>query len=430
MEAKIKKIVLLGAILGLSVVSAVAFSSSNLIQKSMTGAAEQEYSVSLGNISSAEASAASFTRQSSGGTNITFNTYGTVSALANCVMNMPYGNDSCVYNVTPITGMKSVTFQVANHLNVKLLYGSSLDSLEYATETFDDSLLNQDITVDFSNTVNVKYFKLIHFKGTGAQLKSFTVNYACAEKPIRGSTFNPDAGFTKDVDYSATDIITVDFKFTSASDTYLNIALLTDWSNGYGYFEIRANGTMGSYDGVHLYTLDDGYMRVVFDVAQLTKIQGGTPTTVGILFIRGSWTTGSGYVDVEPTSRALKTYAVEAQFANPTNYQCNISGSQIRANSGMIFTVSFDPEVSEKKSFTIAVMTDWSNWYGNFSVYNDGSASGGLKGFKIGEHTYQFFIDHLPSATTITGTPGDVAFIYLRGANMSVGGAITIAALL
>ena len=95
-----------------------------------------------------------------------------------------------------------------------------------------------------------------------------------------------------------------------------------------------------------------------------------------------------------------------------------------------MFTVNFDPTVTDKKSFTIAVMTDWNNFYGNFNIYNDGSANGGMKGFKIGEHSYQFFIDSLLSSTNVNGTPGDVAFIYLRGANMAVGGTITIAAII
>ena len=151
METRIKKFVLLGSVFTISMISAIALISSNFMEKSsMTRATDPEYSVSLGNVSSAEASAAAFTRQSSGGADITFNTYGTVSALANCVMNMPYGNDSMVYNVTPITGMKSITFQFANHANVKLLYGSSLDSFEYATVIFWFKIVSSNMSVAYS----------------------------------------------------------------------------------------------------------------------------------------------------------------------------------------------------------------------------------------------------------------------------------------
>ena len=431
MNKKKRILVLMSATLSTAVLAIAIFAGrASSKNRFMTKANEPEYSVSLGNVSAAEASAGAFTRNSTGGASITFNTYGTVSALSNYVMNMPYGNDSMVYNVTPITGITSFTFRVANRANVKLMYGSSLDNLEYVTETFDDTILNQDITIDVVGAVNVSYFKLVHFKGTGAQLKSFTINYACAAKPNRGVEFNPENGFTQNVNYSASDVVTLDLKFTSASDTYLNIALLTDWSNGYGYFEIHANGNLGNYDGVYLYSLDDGYYRVIFDIAELTKIQSGSPTTVGILYIRGNWTTASGFVDVEPASKVVKTYAVESSFVAGTNFQYTVTGSKIPANSGMIFTVNFDPAVTEKKSFTIALLTDWQNMYGNFNVYNDGSVTGGMKGLKVGEHTYQFFIDNISAATAKTGSPTVVEIVYLRGANSQVGGTITIAAVI
>ena len=192
---------------------------------------------------------------------------------------------------------------------------------------------------------------------------------------------------------------------------------------------------VGDFDAVKVLQLDTAECEEVqffedcdfkfaqFAVGNNQKVPG---TASGV---KDSDIGASGLVDVEPGSKAIKTYATESSFAPGTNFQHNISGSKIRGNSGMIFTINFDPEVADKKSLTIAVMSDWSNWYGNFSVYNEGSASGGLKALKVGEHTYQFFIDSLPSATTVTGSPSDVAFIYLRGANCNVAGTITIQAI-
>lgn len=431
MKPKHKKLLFVATLLSPALVIATLFGAKVGNKFFMTKATEPEYSVNLGQITADEASAASFSRTSTGGNPITFNISGTVARLSGYVANMSYADDNSIYNVTPITGMKSLTFQFANHLNIRVLYGSTADCADYASPFYDDTYLNQDVTIDFEDTVNVKYFKIIHFKGSGAYLKTCSINYSCAPKETRGEAFEAGVALSKTVSYSATDTVTMDVKFTTASNTYLNIALLTDWSNFYGYFEIKADGSLGSaYDGILVYPLNDGYMRVEFDLASLSKYSG-TPSNITILYIRGSdWTTGSGYVEFEPEKEEIKTYATKS-FASGEGLTYDIPGSNIQPHHGMMFTIAFDPNEASKKSFTIAIMTDWSNWYGNYSLYNDGSVnnSTGIKIFKLADKTYQYFIDDLSALTVHQASPVYVDLLYLRPANCAVGATITISAI-
>ena len=288
--------------IALGLVLAGGFLSSNRATFSAR-ADDPTYTVSLGQVSAAEATAKSFTRKTSGGADITFNTKGSVTTLSGYVANMSYADDNAIYNVTPITGLKQITFNVANHANIKLMYGSDPDNLEYTTETYADGILDTNIVVDLSDADNASYFQLVHFSGTGCYLKSFTIGYSCAASAIRGEAFG-SAGFSKGVSYTMDDVITLDVKFTSDSSTHIALALLQDWSgNQFGYFDIYANGTITNDPGVSIKLLDDGYYRIAFDLDQITSV-AGTPTEVAVLFANNNWTDATGYIDFEPTSKA------------------------------------------------------------------------------------------------------------------------------
>ena len=71
---------------------------------------------------------------------------------------------------------------------------------------------------------------------------------------------------------------------------------MPNWSSFYGYFELNAEGT-NIYNGVTYEKLSDGYIRVTFDMAKLTKVSGTPTTAIDFLFIRGNWSDASGYID-------------------------------------------------------------------------------------------------------------------------------------
>lgn len=130
---------------------------------------------------------------------------------------------------------------------------------------------------------------------------------ATADVPaLRGATFGEGNNYSLSVPSTALDqTINIDFKFTSASNTYVNFALMQDWGNFFGCFQLNANGSLNTnYDGVSLTLLEDGYFRVTLVLSQLTRINNGdntnAPEYISHFFIRGNWTTGAGYVDYNP----------------------------------------------------------------------------------------------------------------------------------
>ena len=88
----------------------------------------------------------------------------------------------------------------------------------------------------------------------------------------------------------------VSFEYKIESGEYFNVALMPNWSSYYGYFQLDAEGT-NIYNGVSYEKLSDGYIRVTFDMAKLTKVSGTPTVAIDFLYIRGSFTNASGYID-------------------------------------------------------------------------------------------------------------------------------------
>ena len=120
-----------------------------------------------------------------------------------------------------------------------------------------------------------------------------------AAEIIRGEVFSN--GYAKDINpISLTDNFVIDIKFTSAEDTTLFIMLGDGWSVYFGYFKIYGDGSLDStYNGVTVSDLEDGYHRYTFDLDQLT-LMSGNPSKVNLVYIHGSWTTATGYIDINP----------------------------------------------------------------------------------------------------------------------------------
>ena len=70
------------------------------------------------------------------------------------------------------------------------------------------------------------------------------------------------------------------FEYKITDGSHFQIALLPDWSSFYGYFKMMADGPEGAYDGMTWETLEDGYIRVNFDIAALTRMTGTPAATI------------------------------------------------------------------------------------------------------------------------------------------------------
>ena len=129
---------------------------------------------------------------------------------------------------------------------------------------------------------------------------------------MEGATFNAGADntilteCTKNLDY-----LSFDYKITSGEA--FNIALMPNWDSYYGYFAFDSNGNLDPYNGVTLEKLENGYIRVTFDMKALTKISGTPNTALEFLYIRGNWTTATG----EITNICLYWDTAEAPLSNP-----------------------------------------------------------------------------------------------------------------
>lgn len=77
----------------------------------------------------------------------------------------------------------------------------------------------------------------------------------------------------------------------------MNVVILNNWSNGYGYFKLTREGKGDSTTGITTTAVGDGWIDVTIDFATATIFGGSKPEAVDMMFIRGSWTTANGYIE-------------------------------------------------------------------------------------------------------------------------------------
>ena len=120
------------------------------------------------------------------------------------------------------------------------------------------------------------------------------------QKFIAGSDFIVD--FTTNIEL--TDTFVFDVKFEQPTEeNYISFMLGQGWSQYYGYFKIKGNGTLEyTYNGVTISTLSDGYYRVTMTLSQLTKVNDmpAPDSYINLFYISQSRSSGSGYIELNP----------------------------------------------------------------------------------------------------------------------------------
>ena len=192
---------------------------------------------------------------------------------------------------------------------------------------------------------------------------------------IRGVTFVK--GYAADLSpISLSETINIDFKFTTGSSTYLNFMLGDGWSAYYGYYRVNANGTLGgSYSGVSVSSLLDGYFRVTLVLSELTNPQGGTPTKIDLFFIHTNWTDAEGYVDFNPSINpgALRGVVFDGGYA--------VNVPTIALSETIIIDFKFTSAVDTHVNFEVG--QGWGNFFGYFKVNANGSLGGNYDGVTL-----------------------------------------------
>lgn len=136
--------------------------------------------------------------------------------------------------------------------------------------------------------------------------KSISYKLSSSYTRTSGNVFEAENDLTLNLgrEYSLDETITLDIKFDNIDSRKICFMLGETWNSYFGYFTFKDNGELGEqYDGVTKTLLSDGYYRLTFDLGKLTK-QNDKPLPteyIDFIYIRGSYTTGSGLIEVNST---------------------------------------------------------------------------------------------------------------------------------
>ena len=295
-------------------------------------------------------------------------------------------------NVRPI-----VTAKVKNLTNEALTFGITVvrasdgEWFDFTVENRKDvagnadwTLLQWDLTEAF-NLVGRSDLKQVVIKvcSSGYDAEGYVMHFLMDDVDLlageevdrnRGEAFNGELG--KSIDLStpiqlSAGSMHIDFKFTSANNTYLNIILGDGWSAYFGYFQINANGTLadGGYDGVSISPLDDGYFRVTFNFAQITKVTGSLEK-INLVYIRGDdWSTATGYIDINSDADAEIVRGVP--FSADNDFGADIPNMQMTET--FVVDIKFTSSAETYLNFILFNGSNWSDCLGYFQVNGNGT---------------------------------------------------------
>ena len=248
----------------------------------------------------------------------------------------------------------------------------------------------------------------------------------------RGDLFSAGNNYTLDLSpaLSMSDTIYIDFKFTSASDTYLNFMLGHDWGDYLGYYRVNANGTLGgNYNGVSIVPLDDGYYRVTVVLSELDEVGGGSLdniTDIDLFYIRGNWSVASGYVDFD-SDAAASVIRGETLTAG-VNFSRDLSPIALTET----FVVDFKFTSGNDTHANVMLGDRWANWFGYYQVNANGSLGGNYNGVSIttlsdGYYRVTFVLSELDkvgggSLDNIT----NINLFFIRGNSSNASGYVDI----
>ena len=276
----------------------------------------------------------------------------------------------------------------------------------------------KDIVLTVNDTLTVTYSPLTYISRKAAsdnvELAALvtsmyryylTAEAYLAEEPevLRGTAFTAGTDLTLLVN-ATEELATLSFEYKIVSGEYFNIAMMPDWSSFFGYFEFSQNG--GNYNGVTTEVLEDGYIRVTFNMAELTKVSGEPSNIIDFLFVRGNWSNASGYIDNIQYTVKPEEPAAPSVFEGST-FEAGKGATIVLENAQEISKLSFDYKIESGEKISLALLPDWSAYFGYFDLTAEGGSANGLKTEKLANGYIRVFID-LDEVTKITGTPSSV----------------------
>ena len=244
-------------------------------------------------------------------------------------------------------------------------------------------------------------------------LTSGPIDYHAAKE-----SFSPATGLTKAVTARAYNKVYFEF-YIDGSD-YFNVVILNNWSNGYGYFQL-SNSSVGSpYNGVEVTSIDDGWkaVTIMFNAVADSKVFGDSrPETVDMLYIRGSWTTATGFID-----------HLEFSKDPHPNKDAFVAGESktITTPSDSYTSVTFSYTITNEGYMNVVILCNWQTGYGYFKLTREGKGDSttGITTTAKGDGWIDVTID-FATATIFGGSkPETVDMMYIRGAWTTANGYI------
>ena len=255
--------------------------------------------------------------------------------------------------------------------------GITTEALEdgYIRATFDIAALQRTGCVDNLNLApaDIAWIDIFNWTTVNGYLDNIQVAEKPEEEVFRGKPFTAgkDTYFT--VEAGNWDTVSFEYKTVAAGEMTAILRGSAWGSTYYGEFRFTESGEKVDYPGITTETLEDGYIRVIFDIAALNRTGcvdnlNLAPADIALIDIFGAWTTVNGYLDNIQVSENPEEEVIRGKTfaAGKDNYFS-------LAQAGAYSTLSFDYKLSGSGELAAIIRgSKWSTFYGDFRLTENG----------------------------------------------------------
>ena len=281
----------------------------------------------------------------------------------------------------------------------------------------------------------------------------------------------PEDGFLAGVDKiinldNTNKLATLSFDYKITSGEKLSVALLPNWENYYGYFDLPVDEN--AVPGVTSVKLDNGYTRVTFAFADLIKYSGTPSSAITTVFIRGAYTDATGMLEnitwtemtggsqepsgpeteptvpsepeteptvpSEPETEPTVPSEPETEPSDPgdstdpaVTYEIG-AGLSIDLEDGKYEAISFEYQVTNNGELSICALSpDWAQYYGYFAFGANGAIENnpGITCEDLGDGYYRVTmvcaeLERTNNSYNTNNAPSQIGLLY-AGASTATG---------
>ena len=284
-----------------------------------------------------------------------------------------------------------------------------------ATRKLSNGYIRVYVDMDALTAINgapSKVLTIFFVRGTtskvNGEITNIRINRA-AEAAPRGVSLTP--GIDQSISVAAKEALgSLSFEYKIESGEKLTVALMPDWNNYFGHFDFLPDGAKEYYDGVTTEALEDGYIRVTFEMDTLTKVSGDPSTVIDFLYLSGRYSTANGFLD-------NVQYVLKKDMPRGTELTPGVDQIISLGTKETVTSISFEYKITGGEKLTVALMSDWNNYFGNFDFLVNGAqenyAAVTTEALEDGFIRVTF---DMAALTKLSGTPSySVDFLYLSG---------------